>query len=94
MIAKQINQFVFSKQKMKKNWIEKKLKQEKGKRNKSFPFCQTKSRKKNLVWFEIWKRKIFIFKFENNEKDENICSAIKNKIDSLIRNAAKSGVFY
>ena len=53
MIAKQINQFVFSKQKMKKIELKKKLKQEKGKRNKSFPFYQTKSRKKNLVWLEI-----------------------------------------
>ena len=26
---------------------------------------------------------MLIFKFESNEKDENICSAIKNKIDSL-----------
>ena len=91
MIAKQINQFIFSKQKMKKIELKKNWNKKKEKGIKVF---QTKSRKKNLVWLEIWKRKIFIFKFENNEKDENICSAIKNKIDSLIRNAAKSGVFY
>ena len=46
MIAKQINQFVFSKQKMKKNWIEKNWNKKKEKGIKVFHFTKRKAEKK------------------------------------------------